>query len=75
MDYWRMDVDDVELVDNAPITPREWVRSGVLTGLERAMRDAQKIFDLNFTDEIGVTKQLRLIAVPLGLLLPVAPVE
>lgn len=52
--YWEMNPDEVTLHPGAPMTPREWVREGILTGLHAVRGDGGKIFSMTFDDSITV---------------------
>lgn len=54
--YWDTDPDEVELSEDAPMTSDEWVRSGIMDGLFAAERQAKKIFDMTFYDQVKVEK-------------------
>jgi hypothetical protein len=54
IDYWEKDPDAVERRPGTPISPRSWLRDGILSGLAVARRDAQKIFDMTFREEISI---------------------
>lgn len=58
IEYWEMDPSEVELRPGAPMTPREWVREGIVSGLGAVRGDGEKIFSMTFDDDITVEGEL-----------------
>ena len=54
IEYWERDPNEVELSPGAPMTPREWIREGILTGLGAMRGDGEKIFSMTFDDDITI---------------------
>lgn len=50
--YWETDPTTVKLVENAPMTPIEWVKDGIFSGLNQVKTYAQTIFEMTCNDKI-----------------------
>ena len=54
IEYWEKNANEVELSPGAPMTPREWVREGILSGLRAVRGDGERIFTMTFDDDITI---------------------
>ncbi len=52
--YWEKEPSKVKLVEDAPMTPVEWVKDGIDSGLHRVKVYAETIFEMLCEDQISV---------------------
>jgi len=50
--YWQKNLEDINLVDNAPCTPQEWLRSGMESNLHNIRVNAEAIYELTYNNEL-----------------------
>ena len=52
--YWDMDPSEVTLVEDAPVTPVQWLKTGLEHGLSGVKAYAETIFNMTYNNKIAV---------------------